>query len=53
MFAKPSKAEVVVGLKFVLALQEKANSTLQPAGGITIFCRKVPLIVSPSNAGNL
>ncbi|GJV86685.1 hypothetical protein Tco_1530623 [Tanacetum coccineum] len=40
MFAKPSKAEVVVGLESVLALQEKANNTLQPAGEITIFCRK-------------
>nr|GEW72156.1 serine-threonine/tyrosine-protein kinase catalytic domain-containing protein [Tanacetum cinerariifolium] len=50
---RPTMAEVVVGLESVLALQEKANSTLQPAGGITIFRRKVPLIVSPSNAENL
>ncbi|GJU71952.1 hypothetical protein Tco_1263357, partial [Tanacetum coccineum] len=50
---RPTMAEVVVGLESVLALQEKANSTLQRAGGMTIFRRKVPLIVSPSNAENL
>ncbi|GJR26769.1 serine-threonine/tyrosine-protein kinase catalytic domain-containing protein [Tanacetum coccineum] len=50
---RPMMAEVVVGLESVLALQEKANSTLQRAGGISIFRRKVPLIVSPSNVENL
>ncbi|PWA59761.1 serine-threonine/tyrosine-protein kinase catalytic domain-containing protein [Artemisia annua] len=50
---RPTMAEVVVGLQSVLTLQEKADSTLQRAGGMTIFGRKVPLIVSPSNGENL
>ncbi|GJZ85131.1 serine-threonine/tyrosine-protein kinase catalytic domain-containing protein [Tanacetum coccineum] len=36
-------AEVVVGLDSILALQEKANKTSKPAGGMTIFGRKIHL----------
>ncbi|KAI3715805.1 hypothetical protein L6452_22792 [Arctium lappa] len=47
---RPTMAEVVVGLESVLALalQEKSHNTLQPAG-MTIFGRKVPKLILPSN----
>ncbi|KAJ9538153.1 hypothetical protein OSB04_030886 [Centaurea solstitialis] len=45
---RPTMAEVVMGLESVLALQEKSNSTLQPAG-MTIFRRKAPKLIFPSN----
>ncbi|GJR01534.1 kinase RLK-Pelle-CrRLK1L-1 family protein [Tanacetum coccineum] len=40
---RPTMAEVVVGLDSILALQEKANKTSKPAGGMTIFGRKIHL----------
>ena len=45
-------AEVVVGLNYVLALQEKANKISRPAGGMTIFGRKIPTSIFPSNVEN-
>ncbi|KAJ9538342.1 hypothetical protein OSB04_031075 [Centaurea solstitialis] len=45
---RPTMVEVVMGLESVLALQEKSNSTLQPAG-MTIFRRKAPKLIFPSN----
>ncbi|KAI3715807.1 hypothetical protein L6452_22794 [Arctium lappa] len=45
---RPTMAEVVVGLESVLALQEKSNNTLQPAG-MTIFGRQVPKHIFPFN----
>ncbi|KAI3773403.1 hypothetical protein L1987_47930 [Smallanthus sonchifolius] len=45
---RPTMAEVVVSLESVLALQERFNSSLQPAGR-TIFGGMVP---SPSNREN-
>nr|GEV88164.1 serine-threonine/tyrosine-protein kinase catalytic domain-containing protein [Tanacetum cinerariifolium] len=38
---RPTMAKVMVGLESMLALQEKANSTLQRARGMRIFRRKV------------
>ncbi|KVH93421.1 G-type lectin S-receptor-like serine/threonine-protein kinase At1g61480 isoform X1 [Cynara cardunculus var. scolymus] len=48
---RPTMAEVLVGLESVLALQEKSNIMLQPAG-MTIFGRKVPKLIFPSNWEN-
>ncbi|KAD2393981.1 hypothetical protein E3N88_40958 [Mikania micrantha] len=45
---RPTMAQVVLGLEYVLALQEKANNALKPARR-TIFGNKVPMFVSPSN----
>ncbi|KAD2393983.1 hypothetical protein E3N88_40960 [Mikania micrantha] len=45
---RPTMTEVVAGLVFVLALQEKANKTLV-GGGMMIFGRRVPMFVFPSN----
>ncbi|KAD2393991.1 hypothetical protein E3N88_40968 [Mikania micrantha] len=44
----PTMTEIVAGLEFVLALQEKANKTLV-GGGMMIFGRRVPMFVFPSN----
>nr|GEU59362.1 serine-threonine/tyrosine-protein kinase catalytic domain-containing protein [Tanacetum cinerariifolium] len=49
---RPTMAEVVVGLNSVLALQEKANKTSRPAGGMTIFGRKIPTSIFPSKGEN-
>ncbi|GJZ04216.1 serine-threonine/tyrosine-protein kinase catalytic domain-containing protein [Tanacetum coccineum] len=49
---RPTMAEVVVGLDYVLALQEKANKTSRPAGGMTIFGRKRPTSIFPFNGEN-
>ncbi|KAI3814845.1 hypothetical protein L1987_14491 [Smallanthus sonchifolius] len=48
---RPTMAEVVVGLESVLALQEKANNTLQPTS-MKFFARKAPKVVVPSNNEN-
>ncbi|KAI3814851.1 hypothetical protein L1987_14497 [Smallanthus sonchifolius] len=45
-------AQVVVGLEYVLALQEKTNSTMKPTGR-TICGKKVPLFVFPSKGEDL
>ncbi|KAL8242780.1 hypothetical protein R6Q59_013082 [Mikania micrantha] len=45
---RPTMTEIVAGLEFVLALQEKANKTLV-GGGMMIFGRRVPMFVFPSN----
>ncbi|GJR01531.1 serine-threonine/tyrosine-protein kinase catalytic domain-containing protein [Tanacetum coccineum] len=49
---RPTMAEVVVGLDSILALQEKANKTSRPAGGMTVFGRKIPTSIFPSNGEN-
>ncbi|GKD45775.1 serine-threonine/tyrosine-protein kinase catalytic domain-containing protein, partial [Tanacetum coccineum] len=46
---RPTMAEIVVGLESVLAIQEKANNM---PGGITIFGRKAPVVLFPSNNKN-
>ncbi|PWA54042.1 serine-threonine/tyrosine-protein kinase catalytic domain-containing protein [Artemisia annua] len=46
---RPTMAEIVVGLESVLAIQEKANNM---PGGITIFGRKAPVVLFPSNSKN-
>ncbi|GJX11195.1 serine/threonine-protein phosphatase PP1 isoform X1 [Tanacetum coccineum] len=48
---RPTMAEIVVSLESVLALQEKANNTLQPAV-MRIFGRKAPTIIISSNREN-
>nr|GEU62925.1 serine-threonine/tyrosine-protein kinase catalytic domain-containing protein [Tanacetum cinerariifolium] len=48
---RPTMAEVVVGLESVLSLQEKANKTLRTSG-MTLFGRKAPTVLSPSNGEN-
>ncbi|KAJ0488407.1 putative protein kinase RLK-Pelle-CrRLK1L-1 family [Helianthus annuus] len=48
---RPTMAEVVVGLQSILALQEKINSASHPRS-ITIFGRKMPMFLSPSNREN-
>ncbi|XP_076886273.1 receptor-like protein kinase ANXUR1, partial [Bidens hawaiensis] len=48
---RPTMAEIVAGLESVLGLQEKANNTFH-GGGMTIFGRRVPMFVFPSNGRN-
>ncbi|KAJ0488409.1 putative protein kinase RLK-Pelle-CrRLK1L-1 family [Helianthus annuus] len=48
---RPTMAQVVVGLEYILALQEKANSALKPAGR-TIFGKKIPVFVFTSSGEN-
>ncbi|KAK9060564.1 hypothetical protein SSX86_021269 [Deinandra increscens subsp. villosa] len=49
---RPTMAQVVVGLEYMLALQEKANKALKHAGK-TVFGKKIPMFVFPSNGENL
>ncbi|PWA40981.1 serine-threonine/tyrosine-protein kinase catalytic domain-containing protein [Artemisia annua] len=49
---RPTMAEVVFGLESILASQEKANTTWQPARGVTVFGRNVPMFVFTSNEKN-
>ncbi|PWA59759.1 serine-threonine/tyrosine-protein kinase catalytic domain-containing protein [Artemisia annua] len=49
---RPTMAEVVFGLESILASQEKANTTWQPARGVTVFGRKVPMFVFTSTGKN-
>ncbi|KAL9996884.1 putative protein kinase RLK-Pelle-DLSV family [Helianthus debilis subsp. tardiflorus] len=48
---RPTMAEVVAGLESIRASQEKANKTLH-GGGMTIFGKRVPIFVFPSNGNN-
>ncbi|KAK9048463.1 hypothetical protein SSX86_032573 [Deinandra increscens subsp. villosa] len=48
---RPTMAQVVVGLEYVLALQEKANNALKHAGR-TIFGKKIPMFAFPFNDEN-
>ncbi|KAJ0488419.1 putative protein kinase RLK-Pelle-CrRLK1L-1 family [Helianthus annuus] len=48
---RPTMAEIVAGLESILASQEKANKTLH-GGGMTIFGKRVPMFVFPSNGNN-
>ncbi|XP_076888298.1 receptor-like protein kinase ANXUR2 [Bidens hawaiensis] len=48
---RPTMAEIMASLESVLCLQEKANRTLY-GGGMTIFGRRVPMFVLPSNGKN-
>ncbi|KAJ0861600.1 putative protein kinase RLK-Pelle-CrRLK1L-1 family [Helianthus annuus] len=43
---RPTMAKVVVGLESTLALQEKANDTLQPTS-MNFFARLAPKVISP------
>ncbi|PWA40983.1 serine-threonine/tyrosine-protein kinase catalytic domain-containing protein [Artemisia annua] len=49
---RPTMAEVVFGLESILASQENANTTWQPARGVTVFGRKVPMFVFTSTGKN-
>ncbi|KAK9060562.1 hypothetical protein SSX86_021267 [Deinandra increscens subsp. villosa] len=49
---RPTMAQVVVGLENVLAIQEKANSATRKLRDKTIFGKKVPTFVFPSNGEN-
>ncbi|KAM0020347.1 putative protein kinase RLK-Pelle-CrRLK1L-1 family [Helianthus debilis subsp. tardiflorus] len=44
---RPTMAKVVVGLESTLALQEKANNTLQPTS-MNFFARLAPKVIFPS-----
>ncbi|KAK9060563.1 hypothetical protein SSX86_021268 [Deinandra increscens subsp. villosa] len=49
---RPTMAEIVVGLETILALQEKANNTLQPTS-LQVFAKTAPTVIIPSNDENL
>ncbi|MFS7992021.1 putative protein kinase RLK-Pelle-CrRLK1L-1 family [Helianthus anomalus] len=48
---RPTMAEVVVGLQSILTLQDRIDKSSHPRS-ITIFGRKMPMFLSPSNGEN-